>query len=100
MRFLVIAKVYPTLVGKEADQGLRQALGPQFGKILASGRVQESGFLAGTRGAFFVLEIENSDELYTILGPEVYAHAEVQAYPVIPMQRGAEIFQQWTDEGR
>ncbi len=67
---------------------------------MGSGKVAEAGFLTDRRGAFFLLDIDAAEDLYAILGPEVYGHFRVRASPVAPLARGAELFQQWAQEGR
>lgn len=100
MQFLVIAKVLPTLAGQQGDEQIRAALGPQFGRILSSGKVINSGFIGGMRGAFFIVEIEAAEELYAVFGPEVYGNCELETYPIFALEKGAEFFQQWAAEGR
>ena len=100
MQFLTVVKVFDTRAGKQADQELREALGTRVQELMATGKVQEAGFLGGMRGLFFLLEIESSEDLYGLLGPEIYGNCTVQAYPVIPLEKGAALFQQWAEEGR
>lgn len=99
MQFHITVEVHDAIV-LDDDKRLRQVLGPRLQYVLESGKVQSSGFLAGMRGAFFVVEIEAPEDLYRLLGPEVYGTCKVQAQPIIPMAKGAEIFQQWAQEGR
>jgi len=99
MQFHVAITIHDALV-LDQDRRLRQVLGPQIGKVLASGKVQGGSFLAGVRGGFFLLEVDSPDELYTLLGPEIYSTCRVEAHPTIPFERGAAIFQQWEAEGR
>ena len=100
MRFLVQIEAYKSITGREADRQLRDVVGPQLQRVMASGKVREAGFLTDRRGGFFLVDIDAAEELYALFGPEVYGHFRVQASPVAPLERGAELFQQWAQEGR
>lgn len=99
MQFHVSIKVHDAIV-LDGDKRLRQILGPQVGKILESGKSQGGGFLGGIRGGFFVLDLSSPEELYAVLGPEIYSTCVVEAHPIIPWEKGAAIFQQWDADGR
>lgn len=100
MRCLVQIETYDAIVGPEADRRLREVVGPQLQRVMASGKVTEAGFLTDRRGAFFLIDIEAGEELYALFGPEVYGHFRVTVSPVAALERGAELFQQWAREGR
>lgn len=100
MRFLVQIEAHDSITGREADRQLRDAVGPQLQRVMESGKVREAGFLTDRRGGFFLVDIEAAEELYALFGPEVYGHFRVQASPVAALERGAELFQQWVQEGR
>ena len=100
MRFLVQLEVHHAVVGRELDRQVREVLGQQLQRVMESGKVAEAGFLADRRGGFFLMDIDAAEELYALLGPEVYGHCRVQASPVAPLEKGAELFQQWGQEGR
>lgn len=99
MQFLVIMKVHGTIV-LEDDKRLREVLGPQIQRVMESGKVQASGFLGGKRGAFFLMDIDAPEEFYGLFGPETYSTCELEAYPIIPIEKGGQLFQQWAQEGR
>ncbi len=100
MRFLVPIETHDALTGPEADRQLRDTVGPQLQHVMQSGKVAEAGFLTDRRGAFFLLDIDQADELYALFGPEVYGHFQVQVAPVASLERGTQLFQQWAAEGR
>lgn len=100
MRFLVQIEAHDAIVGREADRQLRDAVGAQLQQVMSSGKVKEAGFLTDRRGGFFLIDIDAAEELYALFGPEVYGHFRVQASPVAPLEKGAELFQQWAQEGR
>ncbi len=99
MLFHVTFKVHDAIV-LEQDKVLRQVLGPQLQHVMESGKVQASGLLAGRRAGFVLLDINAPEELYELFGPEVYGTCEVDAQPVVPMEKAGELFQKWAEEGR
>jgi hypothetical protein len=99
MQFLITMEVHDTIV-LEDDRRLRDVLGPQLQKVMESGRVQASGFLGGKRGAFFLMGIDDPEEFYGLFGPETYGTCKLDAHPVIPLDKGGRLFQQWAEEGR
>lgn len=100
MRFLVQAQIFDTLAGQEADRQLRSVVGPQIQRVMESGKVKEAGFLTDRRGAFFVVDIDEAEELYELFGPEIFGHGRLEVSPVAPIERVGEIFEQWGQEGR
>ena len=52
------------------------------------------------RGAFFIVDVDAPEELVELFGPEAYTNFEVDVQPVAPLERIADLFQQWADEGR
>lgn len=99
MQFLVTMEVHDTIV-LEGDKRVREVLGPQLQRLMESGKVQESGFLGGKRGAFFLIDIEAPEEFYELFGPETYSTCKLESYPAIPLEKGGQLFQQWAEEGR
>ncbi|HVC33249.1 MAG TPA: hypothetical protein VNL16_07045 [Chloroflexota bacterium] len=99
MQFLVTITVLDT-IALDADKRLREVLGPQLQSVMESGKVRASGLLANKRGGFFLLEISAPEELYELLGPEIYGSCQVSAEPVAPIQKAGELFQKWAAAGR
>jgi hypothetical protein len=99
MRFLVTQVVRDTIV-LDADKRLREVLGPHFQRILQSDKVQDSGLLCGKRGGFFIVDVDAPEDLYELLGPEIYANFETDIQPLAPLERIGELFEQWAAEGR
>jgi hypothetical protein len=67
---------------------------------MESGKVREAGLLSSTRGGFFLVDTEAPEELYELLGPEVYDTSRVDAQPVTPIGTAGEIFRRWAEAGR
>jgi hypothetical protein len=100
MEFHMTCKVLESRSGKQADIELRESLAAGFGALMGSGKVRDAGFLGGQRGAYFLVRVDAPEELYALLGPEIYGNCAVEAHPVIPFDKGVGLFQQWAEEGR
>ncbi len=99
MRFHVTTEVRDTIV-LDDDKRMREMLGEHFQRVLASDKVQDSGLMCGKRGGFFIVDVDAPEELFELLGPEIYANFETDVQPLAPMERIGELFQQWATEGR
>jgi hypothetical protein len=99
MRFLVTQVVRDTIV-LDDDRRLREFLGPHFQRILQSDKVKDSGLLCGKRAGFFIVDVDAPEELFELLGPEIYANFETDIQPLAPLERIGELFQQWAAAGR
>ncbi len=99
MQFHVTLKVHDSIV-LDADKQVREVLGRQIQSVMASGKVTASGFLAGIRGGFFIIDIDTPEELYALFGPEVYSTSALEVHPIAPVAKVGELFQQWAEAGR
>jgi hypothetical protein len=86
MRFLVQVRVFETISGKEQDRAGRDILGPQIQRVLEGSKVREAGFLADQRG-FFLMDIDEPEEIYETLGPEIYGQCHVKVSPVVAPEK-------------
>lgn len=82
------------------DKRVREVVGPQLQKMMQSGKVREAGILSGTRGGFFLVDVNSPEELFELFGPEIYANFKMEVHPVTPLDKIGEIFQRWAAEGR
>jgi hypothetical protein len=99
MRFHINMEVRDTIV-LDDDKRMREFLGSHLQRLVESDKVQDSGLLCGKRGGFFIVDVDAPEELFELLGPEIYANFETDVQPVAPLKRIGEIFQQWASEGR
>ena len=99
MRFHITIEVRDTIV-LDDNKRMREFLGPHFQRMMESGKVQESGSLYGKRANFFIVDVDNPEELFELLGPEIYANFETDVQPVAPLESIGELFQQWAAAGR
>jgi len=99
MLFHVTAKIHDTVI-LDGDKRVRELVGPQLQKMMQSGKVREAGILSGTRGGFFLVDIDAPEELFELMGPEIYANFKLEVHPVTPLDTIGELFQRWATEGR
>ncbi len=100
MRLLVTFTVYDTIVLDEDRRLRNEVVGPRMQDIMGSDMVRESGILTNNRGGFLLVDIDKIEDLYELLGPEIYANFEVVVEPIMPAERLGELFQKWASEGR
>ncbi len=99
MLFHVTWEIYPTVV-LDGDKRVREAVGPQLGRLMESNKVREAGILSGKRGGFFLVDIDSPEEIYELMGPEIYANFNLAVHPVTPLDTIGELFQRWATEDR
>ena len=99
MLFHVTAKIHDTVI-LDDDKRVRELVGPQLQKMMQSGKVREAGILSGTRGGFFLVDIDAPEELFELMGPEICANIKLEVLPVTPLDTIGELFQRWATEGR
>jgi hypothetical protein len=100
MLFHLTFEVLEEIVLPEAKIMRNEWLGPQLQKVMESGKVREAGLLIGRRGGFFLVDVDNPEELFTLFGLELYDTSRVEAYPVMSMEAAGQMFGQWAEEDR
>jgi hypothetical protein len=100
MLFHLSFEVLEEIVLPEAKTMRNEWLGPQLQKVMESGKVREAGLLVGKRGGFFLVDVDNPEELFTLFGPELYDTSRVEAHPVMSMEAAGQMFGQWAEENR
>jgi hypothetical protein len=100
MLYHVTFEVNEHIVLPEAKTMRNEWLGPQLQKVMESGKVREAGLLLGKRGGFFLLDIDNPEEIFTLFGPELYDTSRVEVHPVMSMEAAGQMFGQWAEEDR
>ena len=99
MRFHITIEVRDTIV-LDDNKRMREFLGPHFQRMMESGKVQESGLWCGKRANFFIVDVDNPEELLELLVPEIYANFETDVQPVPPLAGKGERFQEWAAAAR
>ncbi len=92
MEVSVKLEAYDTLVDREQILHTRQVGGRQMQRMLESGKVKASGMFADSRGAFFVLEVDSSEELFEMLAP-LTDFARIETHPMVSPQKVMEFFE-------
>jgi hypothetical protein len=100
MRFLAQVRLFERLSGKEQDKVTRIPWGRKIQRLLEGGKVWETSFLGNQRDGFFLMNVEESAEVYETLGPEGFGHCHVKVSPMIPLERVSPLFAAWACEGR
>jgi hypothetical protein len=93
-------EILDQIVLPEAKTMRNEWLGPQIQKVMDSGKVREAGLLLGKRGGFFLVDIDNPEEIFTLFGPELYDTCRVEVHPVMSMEAAGQMFGQWAEESR
>ena len=99
MRFHITIEMRDTIV-LDDDKRMREVLGPHFQRVMESEKVIESGLLCGKRANFFIVDVDAPEELFELLGPEIYANFKTDVQPVATMESIGQLFQQWAAAGR
>ena len=81
MLFHLTFEVLEEIVLPEAKTMRNEWLGPQLQKVMDSGKVREAGLLVGKRGGFFLVDVDNPEELFTLFGPELLRHFSGRGAP-------------------
>ena len=91
MRFLVLVENFESIHAPADVERVRRLIGRKTAEIHDSGNVIESGVLADTRGAFFLLEVDSAAELSRLLFP-IQDVARIEAHPVYSFEALQEMF--------
>ena len=92
MEVFVKLEAYDTLIDREQILHTRQVGGRQMQQMLESGKVKASGMFADARGAFFVLEVDSSEEPFEMLA-RVSDFARLETHPVVAPEKLMEYFE-------
>ena len=92
-------QVFETLT-QEIIKPLRPGLGQAIGKILESPKVNDGGLLVDGRAGYFIVEVASSEEIFEVLGPEIYDNTRIQIRPVAGLEAAGSLFMEWQQQGR
>ena len=92
MEVFVKLEAYDTLIDREQIMHTRQVGGRQLQQMLESGKVRASGFFADARGAFFVLDVASSEELFEMLAP-LTDFVRIETHPLVSAEKVMEYFE-------
>ncbi len=86
MLFHVTWETYPTVV-LDDDKRVREAVGPQLGRLMESNKVREAGVLSGKRGGFFLVDIDSPKRSTSSSGPRCLPTERLRRTPLHPWTR-------------
>ena len=86
MQLFLKWEVSPAITQDEEVRRFRMAFGAQVQMMLASGRVAASGVFSDCRGGYFILEVEQADDLFQLLGPALLDHLRIETHPVTGLE--------------
>lgn len=98
MRLLVTVENFETIIDPEDIQRVRKLVKQKVQEIHGSGNVIESGVLADTRGAFFLLDVDSSAELTRLLFP-LHDICRIEVHPVYSFEELGELFAEAEETG-
>ena len=100
MKFLVTWMVFETITQEQAKP-LRAGFAQGIEHMFDSPKIKDAGGFGDARGMYMILEdVTSAEEITEILGPEMLDNGHVEVHPIVPLERAAEVFQQWAQQGR
>ena len=94
MRFFVRMEVFESISSKEEVAKLRQAFGKHIEDVLmASGKVEQSGVFADARALFFILNVDSTGELMSLLGGPILDNCRVETHPICSLEELKVLFE-------
>jgi len=91
VRLFVELEVFKTVIGDEDITRVRERFGTQLRKIMASGKMVSSGFFAGKRGGYLILNVDSAEEVVELLGIMI-EYFQIKVHPVMPLEKVPELF--------
>ena len=91
MKLFVELEVFETVIKDEDITRVRERFGTQLRKIMASGKMESSGFFAEKRGGFLILNVDSAEEVVELLGIMIECF-HIKVHPVMPLEKVPELF--------
>ncbi len=92
MKFHVVIKLFETVAGADIVR-VQHEMGDQLKYMLGTGRVLASGTFTDTRGGFFIVDVEEEEDFFDLLGTAILDNFSVEAHPIVPFERVVEMQQ-------
>lgn len=89
--FLVTTEAYDSIVGDKV-MDLCKHVEIAVKRVQASGKMKAGGILGGILGAFMLLEMTESKEIFELLGGDIIDRMHVQVDPIIDFKDLGEFF--------
>lgn len=81
MRFLVIAKVFDTIISEQEAKRAKQIVGEKIQKLTNSGKLIEGGNYVDARAGFWLLDVASASELWELLFP-LHECFHIETHPI------------------
>ena len=91
MQILVKMQVFDTYSNEEEEYA-KKVFGNQLQYILESGKVSSCGVFADSCGGFFILDINDSDELTDLVSPALLHNMHIEVHHTMPVEKFSEYF--------
>jgi len=85
MRFLIVIKLFDTITSSEVVR-VQQEMGEQLQYMLGTGKVETNGAFTDARGGFFVVDIDEEEDFFDLLGTAILDNFHVETHPVVPFE--------------
>jgi hypothetical protein len=99
VQYFVRVQLFDT-IHSDLDKAVRPSIGASFQRIAESGMLRMGGIVPSNRGGIFILETDDIEQLYDVIGPEIYSIGSVEVQPLLPLDRVGALFGKWAQEGR
>ena len=90
MRFLIVIRPFDTITSAEVVR-VQQEMGEQVRYMLGTGKVVANGTFADARGGFFVVDIDEEEDFFDLLGTAILDNFHVETHPVVPFEKVVEM---------
>ena len=75
-----------TITDREKVMEVRQVGSRALQQIMQSGKVRASGVFADSRGGFFVLEVDSSEEVFDLFAP-ILDYIRIETHPLTTVEK-------------
>jgi len=90
MKFLITIKLFETITGSDIVR-VQQEMGEQLQYMLGTGKVVVNGTFVDARGGFFVVDIDEEEDFFDLLGTAILDNFHVETHPVVPFEQVVEM---------
>ena len=93
MRFLITTKVFETIQNEPDLKRHAEHIDAQIKRIMNSGKLVEGGQFADSRGHFFLIDVENENEMLELLNRGLLDTCSIESHPIVSFKDLFEFFQ-------
>ena len=89
MRFLIVIRLFDTITSAEIVR-IQQEMGEQLQYMLGTGKVVANGTFVDARVDFFVVDSDEEEDFFDLLGTAIFDNFLVETHPVVPFEKVVE----------